>query len=33
MPNVKFMTKSAEELVASGEKYDAVICSEVLGSI
>ncbi|MBA2745048.1 MAG: methyltransferase domain-containing protein [Flavisolibacter sp.] len=30
MPNVKFMTKSAEELVASGEKYDAVICSEVL---
>jgi ubiquinone biosynthesis O-methyltransferase len=30
MPNVKFMTKSAEELVASGERYDAVICSEVL---
>ena len=30
MPNVQFMTKSAEELVASGEKYDAVICSEVL---
>ena len=30
MPNVKFMTKSAEELVASGETYDAVICSEVL---
>lgn len=29
-PNVKFMTKSAEELVASGERYDAVICSEVL---
>ena len=30
MPNVKFMKKSAEELVASGEKYDIVICSEVL---
>jgi ubiquinone biosynthesis O-methyltransferase len=30
MPNVTFMKKSAEELVASGEKYDAVICSEVL---
>lgn len=30
MPNVVFMKKSAEELVASGEKYDAVICSEVL---
>jgi ubiquinone biosynthesis O-methyltransferase len=30
MPNVQFMTKSAEELVASGETYDAVICSEVL---
>jgi 2-polyprenyl-3-methyl-5-hydroxy-6-metoxy-1,4-benzoquinol methylase len=30
MPNVRFMKKSAEELVASGEKYDAVICSEVL---
>jgi 2-polyprenyl-3-methyl-5-hydroxy-6-metoxy-1,4-benzoquinol methylase len=30
MPNVKFQTKSAEELVASGERYDAVICSEVL---
>jgi 2-polyprenyl-3-methyl-5-hydroxy-6-metoxy-1,4-benzoquinol methylase len=30
MPNVQFMQKSAEELVASGEKYDAVICSEVL---
>ena len=30
MPNVQFMTRSAEELVASGEKYDAVICSEVL---
>jgi 2-polyprenyl-3-methyl-5-hydroxy-6-metoxy-1,4-benzoquinol methylase len=29
-PNVQFMKKSAEELVASGEKYDAVICSEVL---
>ncbi len=30
LPNVQFMKKSAEELVASGEKYDAVICSEVL---
>jgi 2-polyprenyl-3-methyl-5-hydroxy-6-metoxy-1,4-benzoquinol methylase len=30
LPNVTFQTKSAEELVASGEKYDAVICSEVL---
>src|SRR6476661_3949942 len=30
MPNVTFMKKSAEELVASGERYDAVICSEVL---
>ena len=30
MPNVSFMKKSAEELVASGEKYDVVICSEVL---
>lgn len=30
LPNVTFMKKSAEELVASGEKYDAVICSEVL---
>ena len=30
MPNVTFLKKSAEELVASGEKYDAVICSEVL---
>ncbi|MBC8034022.1 MAG: methyltransferase domain-containing protein [Chitinophagaceae bacterium] len=30
MPNVTFMKKSAEELVASGEKYDVVICSEVL---
>ncbi len=30
MPNVVFLKKSAEELVASGEKYDAVICSEVL---
>lgn len=29
-PNVTFMKKSAEELAASGEKYDAVICSEVL---
>lgn len=30
LPNVRFMKKSAEELVASGEKYDIVICSEVL---
>lgn len=30
LPNVTFLQKSAEELVASGEKYDAVICSEVL---
>lgn len=30
MPNVQFMRKSAEELVASGEKYEAIICSEVL---
>jgi 2-polyprenyl-3-methyl-5-hydroxy-6-metoxy-1,4-benzoquinol methylase len=30
LPNVQFLKKSAEELVASGEKYDAVICSEVL---
>jgi len=29
-PKVQFQKKSAEELVASGEKYDAVICSEVL---
>lgn len=28
--NVKFEKKSAEELVAQGEKYDAIICSEVL---
>src|ERR1700748_3655020 len=30
IPNVTFMRKSAEELVASGVKYDAIICSEVL---
>ncbi|MBN9385224.1 MAG: methyltransferase domain-containing protein [Chitinophagaceae bacterium] len=30
LPNVVFQQKSAEELVASGERYDAVICSEVL---
>lgn len=30
LPNVQFMKKSAEELVASGEKYEVVICSEVL---
>ena len=28
--NVKFIKKSAEELVATGDKYDAIICSEVL---
>lgn len=28
--NVKFMTKSAEQLIAEGAKYDAIICSEVL---
>ena len=28
--NVIFMTKSAEELIAEGAKYDAIICSEVL---
>lgn len=30
LPNVQFMTRSAEELVAAGEKYDIIICSEVL---
>ncbi len=30
LPNVTFLKKSAEELVASGETYDAIICSEVL---
>jgi 2-polyprenyl-3-methyl-5-hydroxy-6-metoxy-1,4-benzoquinol methylase len=30
LPNVEFQQKSAEELVASGARYDAVICSEVL---
>jgi 2-polyprenyl-3-methyl-5-hydroxy-6-metoxy-1,4-benzoquinol methylase len=30
LPNVRFMRRSAEELVASGIKYDAIICSEVL---
>jgi SAM-dependent methyltransferase len=29
-PNVKFEVISAEQLVANGERYDAVICSEVL---
>ncbi|MCB0774996.1 MAG: methyltransferase domain-containing protein [Chitinophagaceae bacterium] len=29
-PNVIFEVKSAEELVASGHKYHAIICSEVL---
>ncbi|TDX01914.1 class I SAM-dependent methyltransferase [Dinghuibacter silviterrae] len=30
LPNVAFITKSAEELVAEGTRYEAVICSEVL---
>ena len=30
LPNVRFITKSAEALVAEGTRYDAVICSEVL---
>jgi ubiquinone biosynthesis O-methyltransferase len=30
LSNVKFMTKSAEQLVAEGSRYDAIICSEVL---
>lgn len=30
LPNVKFDVISAEQLVASGKKYNAVICSEVL---
>jgi SAM-dependent methyltransferase len=29
-PNVKFEAISAEQLVADGKRYDAVICSEVL---
>jgi len=28
--NVKFMVKSAEDLIAEGIRYDAIICSEVL---
>jgi ubiquinone/menaquinone biosynthesis C-methylase UbiE len=28
--NVKFEVKSAEQLVADGQKYEAIICSEVL---
>jgi len=28
--NVSFIKKSAEELMATGEQYDAIICSEVL---
>jgi 2-polyprenyl-3-methyl-5-hydroxy-6-metoxy-1,4-benzoquinol methylase len=28
--NVQFMKKSAEELIAEGARYDAIICSEVL---
>ncbi|CAL1518094.1 class I SAM-dependent methyltransferase [Chitinophaga sp. MM2321] len=30
LPNVKFEAISAEQLTASGQTYDAVICSEVL---
>jgi len=30
LPNVKFDVLSAEQLVAEGKKYNAVICSEVL---
>jgi 2-polyprenyl-3-methyl-5-hydroxy-6-metoxy-1,4-benzoquinol methylase len=30
LPNVNFDVLSAEQLVAEGKKYDAVICSEVL---
>ena len=30
LSNVKFMKKSAEDLIAEGSKYDAIICSEVL---
>lgn len=30
LPNVKFNVLSAEQLVAEGKKYNAVICSEVL---
>lgn len=30
LPNVRFESISAEELTAQGERYDAVICSEVL---
>lgn len=30
MPNVQFIRMGAEELVASGVLYDAIICSEVL---
>jgi len=30
LPNVKFDVISAEQLVADGKRYDAVICSEVL---
>lgn len=30
LQNVRFATQSAEDLVASGQRYDAVICSEVL---
>ncbi len=30
LSNVQFLQKSAEELVAAGERYDAIVCSEVL---
>jgi 2-polyprenyl-3-methyl-5-hydroxy-6-metoxy-1,4-benzoquinol methylase len=30
LPNVQFIRKSAEDLVAEGVRYDAIICSEVL---
>jgi 2-polyprenyl-3-methyl-5-hydroxy-6-metoxy-1,4-benzoquinol methylase len=30
LPNVQFDTISAQELVADGKQYDAVVCSEVL---
>jgi glycosyltransferase involved in cell wall biosynthesis len=30
LPNVRFLRKSAEELVSAGERYDAIVCSEVL---
>jgi len=30
LENVRFIKKSAEELMATGEQYDGIICSEVL---